>query len=317
MDDFSKDFLGETSKGAAEGVMNAVLGKIGAFAHLLFPNKMDEKDAIEFFKDAVKNNPHMSIAEKTYYIANATDFIKTNNRRLQIAEKAHSIIIESGCDLTKEQRCIENDEEWFERFFDNAKFVSKDELQVVWANVLAQKVIGANDIPKSITRILVEMSAEQAHAMQMISNMQVVIFRLDDKGDFIEVGTSIFVPETKNELSEFGIDINMLEELEALGVLKVAPYAYDEDSTIGMYYNHRIIKPFNLSEEGRLPIGNVKLTQAGFCLTMVSEKTILEGYLEKVKDYLESHFIYIQEESLVIEDCDKIFEAGLFQKLVE
>ena len=311
------DAIEAAAKGTAEGTIEALFNKGGAFANVIFPRSIDRYEAKKYLKEMIKQDDNLNYIEKAILLSDADKLLKENMRKVQIAEKASSILHFNNFEDEVIKKNIEDDSEWFERFFDEAKFVSEEQLQLVWANILAQKISNPNLVPKSLTRILTEISKDQAEAVQIIANMNVVFFRVDKNGDIDEAGNCIFVPETKDNLDEYGINIGILEELEALGVLKLTPYAFDEKGKVGIFYNHRIISPYDFSEEGHISIGTVKLTQAGMCLANIADARILDGYLEKVRDYLAERFICVSGEELIIVECDELLESKIFKAMEE
>lgn len=296
------------AKGTIEGVFEEIGAKKGLFSQLLFPAKRDLYDAVEYYKTQVRNDESLNLEEKAIKIASATKHITECKRQLDIVEKAEKILSESKEDsCVLENNIIEN-QEWFERFLDASRFVTEEEMRLIWANVLAQKTIKPSNVPKSITRILMEMTKAQAEALQTIANMKVYLFSVDDAGNIKKAGYCLVVPKINHNLGEYGINTSTLNELEALGVLKVDHYVFDEVGTIGILYNHKMIKPYNFSDEGHIHTGCVFLTQAGECLANIAEKRILDGYLEKVKAYMEGAMIYSFDNKMEIGDCDEFLE---------
>ena len=193
------------------------------------------------------------------------------------------------------------DEEWLDRFMDSAKFVSSEEMQLIWGKVLAGEFENPGSTPRNLIRILSEFTPELAQAFRVICSMKVDIFPLDDNGDIEKSFSDIIVPYGWNELkfldSELSFDI--LSELETLGVIKMDNIlGYKEPNISNVKSLIRIENELILTikfDNKYFPMGNVILTSAGKNLQVITESIKLEGYYELVRNHMEKQGILFSD----------------------
>lgn len=88
---------------------------------------------------------------------NAKKELKQIKNQRTIAE----IAINNAIPETDFQRKSMVNEEWLDRFMDSAKFVSQEEIQIIWGKILA-KDLKNRKTPTSMIRILSEITPELA-----------------------------------------------------------------------------------------------------------------------------------------------------------
>ena len=282
--------LAGAAKGAAE-----LANKNSGFLGKLFPYFGIKKEIVEMHKENIKNS-NLSLETKTIALFNLDKDIKRLKNQAAIAEKA----IENAKEGTDFSENSKVDEEWLDRFMDSAKFVSSEEMQLIWAKVLAGEFENPGSIPRNMIRILSEFTPELAQAFRVICSMKVDFFPLDEKGNIIETISDPFVPDNEKNiefLNNSGLSSESKIELETLGVIKIAPLGAYEDThtkeTLMRIENELILVFQNNENQTQLSTGDVLLTSAGITLNAITEPIEIEGYYDIITDYLENDNVSI------------------------
>lgn len=283
--------LAGAAKGAAE-----LANKNSGFWGKLFPYFGIKKEAVDaYIKDIEKSD--MPADTKAYLIMNTKKHFKELKNQAAIAEKAVESAKE-GIDFSDSSKV---DEEWLDRFMDSAKFVSSEEMQLIWGKVLAGEFENPGSTPRNMIRILSEFTPELAQAFRVICSMKVDIFPLDDNGDIENSFSDIIVPYGWNELKflDFELSFDILNELETLGVIKMNNIVgYRESDISNVKSLIRIENELILTikfDNKHFPIGDVILTSAGKNLQVITEPIKLEGYYELVRNYMEKQGILFSD----------------------
>ena len=226
---------------------------------------------------------------KVFTILNTKKTFKKLKNQGKIAEIAVENAKE-GTDFSEESKV---DEEWFDRFMDAASYVSSDKMQEIWGRILAKEFEEPGTTPKSMIRILSEISPECADAFSKIANMKILLIQLegDDAKDTL---TRYFVPYRDNEnyMVQLGLKLEMMNELESLGLITfnylngyLTENAKMTSKNIIIWANGKSL--FMKNSKSEIPIGNVLLTKAGEALSNITPpKDNDENYIEAVKIYL-------------------------------
>ncbi|MCM1050175.1 MAG: DUF2806 domain-containing protein [Clostridiales bacterium] len=113
---------------------------------------------------------------------------------------------------------------------------------------------------------------------------------------------TLFVPYKMNNdrLHELGLSFNVLNELEALGVIRfnaisgyISRWITQEKVLLCIGDRLEVIDEHNNNE---IPIGNVILTSVGETLKYITEPENIEDYHDMVKNYLKSEQVKLAEE---------------------
>ena len=179
----------EIAKAAAEGAGRESVNKIADVIGGVFPFWGLKRVAVEQYVSEIKKSD-MSPETKMIAIANTRKTFKQLNNQITVAQIAQDVAKEE----TDFSETSNVDEEWLERFMDAVKFVSDEDMQVMWGNILAKEFEDPGSTPSSIVRIMTEISAKYAHIFERICNMRVFFFVEDDKGKIIECQRKVVIP---------------------------------------------------------------------------------------------------------------------------
>ena len=280
--------LAGAAKGAAE-----LANKNSGFLGKLFPYFGIKKEIVEMHKENIKNS-NLSLETKTIALFNLDKDIKRLKNQAAIAEKA----IENAKEGTDFSENSKVDEEWLDRFMDSAKFVSSEEMQLIWGKVLAGEFENPGSTPPNMRRILSEFTPELAQAFRTICSMRIDIFPLGDNGDIENSLSEIIIPFS-HEFENAFIEFELFNELEMLGVITINSFTgYAEKlvnnaNSLICLGNELILTKKNNNHP--FPIGNVIPTFAGKTLQAIIEPIKLEGYYEFVRNYMEKQGILFSD----------------------
>ncbi len=243
-------------------------------------------------------NSNLPTDTKILAIFNAKKYIKGLKNQAKIAQIACNNISEDA--IISEQTI---NEDIIDRFMDAAKYVSSEELQLLWGKVLAGEFDHPGTLPPNMIRVLTEMTPSLARAFRRICGMYITysFFDVNEKSEY--KCKVCFVPFDANieKMSQLGLSFEVLNELETLGVIKV-------DSSNGYVIKgvpnrevQLILGDTSISVDtnnnDEVLVGNVMLTNVGKALADVVEIAYLDDFKGLVTNYLKKHNIVIKESS--------------------
>ena len=172
------------------------------------------------------------------------------------------------------------EDDWVANFFDKSRTVSDDQMQELWAKVLA----GEGNRPGSFSRKTVNLLADlDKRDAELFSN----ICRL---GWVINRTVEILIFDEQSALyNRLGIDFNSLGQLETLGLVHFSQASsfsmVDLLQTVAASYGGRKVSlSFPESNGNKLDVGKVLLTKSGRELFGISRANVVEEFFEFVYD---------------------------------
>lgn len=298
----SEEYALEVGKAAAESFAKESADKIAKAIGNIFPFFGVKRQAITTYIEDIQNSD-LPPEEKMFAIANAKQTFKRIKNQKRIAEIAYS----SAADGTDFSENSDVDDEWLERFMDSAKFVSDEQMQVVWGNILAGEFENPNSTPPSVTRILSEITPTYAKAFQILCSLAVTILgeSNDRTIDIDKPNTRIILPTNYSYLEDYGLDFSVLNELQMLGLIQFNPvtgYVLKFDNItypkLHIIYGKKALTVLQYKQNA-FPRGIVILTQAGQSIAKFTEQRVIEEHLDNISTYL-------KEKNVVISDVPEI-----------
>lgn len=251
-----------------------------------------KKEAVDQFITRIKDENLPPFVEAAL-ISSPRKYIKEYTRQNNILKVAIEEL-----DSRKEQSsvqvnlvCEEVDEEWLSRFFDSAKHISDEDIQLIWGHILANELSSPGSVPKRLIDILSYIEPKQAE-----------IFTLLCKYSCLEGSNAIpFIDfnDSREYWTANGIQYSSLLDLQSLGLISynvsndncmVYPVSnIPKDTTVKKtytYFNHSVIiktvKHSELTTEIKVNVGKVIFTDAGEALF----KAINKEYDQKALDHI-------------------------------
>lgn len=267
---------------------------------MLYPYAGLKKKAVDMYVKEIEESD-LPTETKIFTILNTKKTFKKLKNQGKIAEIAVENAKE-GTDFSEESKV---DEEWFDRFMDAAAHVSSDKMQEIWGRILAKEFEEPGTTPKSMIRILSEISPECAKAFSKIANMKVLLIEMNKNNKIANSTWVQIVPYNLNKdyMNKLGLHFGIMNELETLGLIKfnnLTEYKMSTESgteKIFAYLKGRtlVLKDYNKSN---IPIADVMLTEAGQALSKIIPSDNNVGY----KDYEKIFKEYMKNKGFVFED---------------
>lgn len=171
------------------------------------------------------------------------------------------------------------DEDWFASFFDKARLVSDDQIQDVWARILAGEANRSGSFSKRVLSTVADMSREDAELFTKLCG-----FAIDFGGasDLL-----VFDPQADIYRSR-GITFDTLFDLDAMGLIRFnSVEGFAKSGFLGSEYVWYFGTPIRLepTTENRkdLPIGTVLMTAIGRQIHTICGAEPVPEFLEYAK----------------------------------
>lgn len=184
------------------------------------------------------------------------------------------------------------------RLIDAGKFVSDEDLQLLWGNVLAGELEKPGSTPKNTVRILSELSKEHATIFSNLCSLQVDV--LIDTGSEIEnIGSALMIKERNADyLKQLGIYFMAFQELEDLGLINFSELSSYTRKVphIDFPYIHLVSETHVMTihmEKDDFPCGAVLLTGPGNSISRFVPKRYNQSHMDAITAYFKSSGIEV------------------------
>lgn len=187
-------------------------------------------------------------------------------RQINIEEIAHKAIEK----LSNSSRPQDLDEDFVSDLFDKASNTSDEEMQSLWASILAGEANSPGAFSKRTIAIVAELDRRDA---ELFSRFCSCCWRFGD------LPTPLYLGESKKILEEMGISMSAMVHLDALGLIRfdtLTGFAKDFTSTNGypatlaIDYFGSIVHLMFSSEPSKVNVGSAILTESGAQLARIS-----------------------------------------------
>ncbi|CAG0986006.1 hypothetical protein MTYP_02018 [Methylophilaceae bacterium] len=170
-------------------------------------------------------------------------------------------------------------DDWITNFFDKSRIISDEEMQSLWARVLAGEANAPGTFAKRTVNLLGDLDKSDAELFVrlcgfgwQIGNVVPLVF---------DVQASIY--------NDQGINFNSLSHLESLGLVQFNNIAGFSrlgipNSATLFYYGRPVTLSFPAEIDNRLEVGKVLLTRAGQQLAPMCGSKPVEGFFEYVHE---------------------------------
>ena len=286
----------EMVKAAAEGMGRESVNKLVDVLGGVFPFWGLKKKAISTYISDIESS-NLPPEAKMMAIANAKKTYKQLKNQTAIAK----IALDTASEETDFTDASGVDDEWLERFMDSAKFVSDEQVQLLWGNVLAKEFENPNSTPPSVIRILSEITPIYAKAFQTLCSLSIHIAAANRADSLFPVETHLILPPQYEYLSKFNLNFSRLNELQMLGLIQfeaATGYILKLDANIKpklhLIYGTRVATILKYPDK-HFPIGLVRLTDAGRSIARFADSQIIEGHFDAVVQYLKDKHVEFAE----------------------
>lgn len=181
--------------------------------------------------------------------------------------------------LKQDSKPEQMEDDWITNFFDKSRIISDDEMQTLWAKVLAGEANSPGTYSKRTVNLLSDLDKKDALLFQSLCRF----------GWFIGSFTPLVFDPQAEIYNRVGINFESLSHLDSLGLIQF--------NGIGGFSRQRLPKQFVVTYCGQpltltmqketdnnLELGNSLLTQAGRELASIIDAPGVEGFIEYVKE---------------------------------
>jgi hypothetical protein len=201
-----------------------------------------------------------------------------------ITEKAIPLLNDDS-DASK----IEDD--WVTNFFERSRNVSDEDMQQVWAKILATEANGETYFSKKTINILEDIDSIQASRFQILCSLELTYYYESYALDSMETHTTktreIVLFETRSMASDSApIKYDELRNFASLGLITIEPENLIESTgpKVDVEYYHEKASIPVMPFKG-LNMGSISLTRWGRELSRVFDKHYVDGYWDYLLTY--------------------------------
>ena len=182
--------------------------------------------------------------------------------------------------LTDDASPVDMEEDWITNFFDKSRIVSDEDMQILWAGILA----GEANNPGSFSRRTVNLMAD-------LDKRDAELFRNLCSFVWVSGERLPLVFDHKHEIyNQHGINSISIGHLESLGLVRTSALtgfvSNDQTKASTLSYNGReVTLTFRKNQGNQLQLGKVLLTQSGQELARICDAPPVNGFFEYIYDH--------------------------------
>ncbi len=183
-------------------------------------------------------------------------------------------------EVTEQARPDQVEDDWITHFFDKCRLISDDEMQSLWARVLAGQANSPGKYSKITVGILSNLEKADAILFSKLCS-----FGFNFGGSFI-----LFIYDTNHSIYiDHGITFESISHLESLGLIHfniLSNYAWTGFGQKGFiyYFGNKMWIEFQKQNDNNMNIGHVVLTKAGQQLQLICDAQPLDEFVDYVKE---------------------------------
>jgi hypothetical protein len=176
------------------------------------------------------------------------------------------------------------EDDWVTNFFDKSRIISDEEMQEIWAQVLAGEANAPGSFSKRTVNLLGDLDKRDAELFQALCRY----------GWFFGSFTPLIFDSEEKIYNDLGINFGSLSHLDSLGLIQF--------NAVTGFSRHRLPKNFTVSycgqplsltmnqeKDNKITIGKALLTHAGQELARVIVAPGVEGFYDYVKEKWKAH----------------------------
>ena len=181
--------------------------------------------------------------------------------------------------LKPESKPEQMEDDWITNFFDKSRIVSDDEMQTLWAKVLAGEANSPGTYAKRTVNLLSDLDKKDALLFQSLCRF----------GWFIGNFTPLIFDTQAEIYNKAGINFESLSHLDSLGLIQfngISGFSRQclPKQFVALYSGQLLVLTMQKDIDNVLGIGNVLLTQAGRELVSIANAPSVEGFADYVKE---------------------------------
>jgi hypothetical protein len=203
------------------------------------------------------------------------------------------VVSKAATQISDSAKPDEMDDDWIANFFDKCKIISDQEMQNLWARILAGEANAPGKFSRRTVNFLGDLDkADADHFVNLL-------------GFVAQIGASL-CPLVFDVRDPIYVNAKMpfpvLAHLESIGLVRFDPLAGFRLHSLGspiklFFYGTDLRLTFERPENNELEIGKVVFTKIGAELAPVCAKGPASGFLEHLKERWKKHLEPAQEEA--------------------
>ena len=166
------------------------------------------------------------------------------------------------------------EEDFLRNFFDKSRLISDEQMQDIWARILAGEANNPGFFSRKTINILADMDKSDAELFTTLCR-----FRWGLPG---AVEPFVFVKD--DFFSQRGIRLSSVAEIASLGLIHTSNLGFRlqglGSTTIASYFGRHVVLTFSEGSKGELSCGDILLTGAGRQIASISQLTPYDGYFD-------------------------------------
>ena len=196
-------------------------------------------------------------------------------------------VIEKAIPKINQDAKTENvDNDWLIKYFEKVRSISDEDMQELWAKILAGECNNTGSFSKMTLNIVEELDKNDAI---LFSSLCSCVFKIAGESH------PIIFEANDSEYQTLGIDYEKLLHLQSLGLISFNPITgYKrqgfEKKALLEYFDKKIILEFPKDKENEFRMGNVLFTQAGKQLFTICKLHRNDIILEKTLTFFEQRY---------------------------
>ena len=176
------------------------------------------------------------------------------------------------------------DDDWITNFFDKSRIVSDNEIQDIWARVLAGEANSPGTYSKRTVNFLGDMDKRDAELFRALCGFGWIM------GNFIP----LIFDEQDAIYCNNGINFDSLNHLNSIGLIQFNTITGFElqkipESFVTVYCGQSLVLTMANESDNKLTMGKVMLTRIGIELAHVCQAPGVEGFYDYVKEKWRGH----------------------------
>lgn len=129
--------------------------------------RKDFEEGVELYKKDIEHNDELTSLERAAFYAKSREIVKQYTNQGKIVAHALTYI---------DNKSHPNiDEDWLQIFFDYAKNISNERIQILWGKILAEKYNGNTSINRKLIQCLSLMDAESAELFEDLCEFSIQV----------------------------------------------------------------------------------------------------------------------------------------------
>ena len=174
------------------------------------------------------------------------------------------------------------EDDWIVNFFDKSRIVSDNEMQDLWARILAGEANAPGTYAKRTVNLLLDLDKNEA---ELFTKLCGFVWAVEG-----EVPVPLVFDQTAEIYTRNGLDFISLSHLDSIGLIHYGGLEGIEINELPKrftvaYYDRTLALEMSKNADNDLEIGYVMFTRIGMELAPICEGKPVDGFWEYVKDY--------------------------------